>query len=101
MGLEMAVAPEHRLPQLNLVSIPAGVDDALVRSNLLNRFDLEIGSGLGALAGKTWRIGLMGSSSSERNVLFCLNALESVLADQNAAISIGTALPAARTIYTD
>jgi len=79
MGLSMAVAPEYRLPQLNAVNIPDGVDDAAVRATLLNDFDLEIGAGLGALAGKTWRIGLMGESSSEENVSACLQALKSVL----------------------
>lgn len=99
MGLAMAVAPQYRLPQLNSVLIPEGVDDAAVRSALLRDFDLEIGAGLGALAGKTWRIGLMGYSSSERNVLRCLNALESVLSDQHARINTGVALEAARGVY--
>ncbi|GAB3276719.1 pyridoxal-phosphate-dependent aminotransferase family protein [Parahaliea aestuarii] len=98
MGLSMAVAAEYRLPQLNAVNIPAGVDDAAVRSALLNEFDLEIGAGLGALAGKTWRIGLMGHSSRERNVLTLLAALESVLGRQGAAINSGAALPAAQAI---
>jgi alanine-glyoxylate transaminase/serine-glyoxylate transaminase/serine-pyruvate transaminase len=99
MGLALAVAPEHRLPQLNSVLIPEGVDDAAVRSALLQEFDLEIGAGLGALAGKTWRIGLMGFASSERNVLYCLAALENVLARQGAAIAMGKAIPAAHAVY--
>lgn len=99
MGLAMVVAPEYRLPQLNLVAIPAGVDDAAVRGALLGEFDLEIGAGLGALAGKTWRIGLMGFASNERNVLYCLNALEAVLAGQGAAIATGRAIPAARAVF--
>ncbi|MEH6634788.1 MAG: alanine--glyoxylate aminotransferase family protein [Halioglobus sp.] len=99
MGLEMAVAPECRLPQLNLVLIPEGVDDAAVRTALLDEFDLEIGAGLGALAGKTWRIGLMGFASSERNVVYCLNALEAVLDRQNAPINRGQALPAALAVF--
>ena len=99
MGLAMAVAPEHRLPQLNSVLIPAGVDDPALRSALLDEYDLEIGAGLGALAGKTWRIGLMGFASSERNVLYCLAALESVLARQGAAIKPGVAVPAARAVF--
>jgi alanine-glyoxylate transaminase/serine-glyoxylate transaminase/serine-pyruvate transaminase len=99
MGLEMAVAADHRLPQLNSVKIPEGVDDAEVRSILLNKFDLEIGAGLGALAGKTWRIGLMGYSSNPRNVLFCLNALESVLSECGAVINLGVATRAANVIY--
>lgn len=100
MGLSMAVDAACRLPQLNAVTIPEGVDDAAVRSALLNDFNLEIGAGLGALAGKTWRIGLMGYASSERNVLTCLTALEAVLDRQDAAINRGAALPAAKAVFT-
>ena len=99
MGLGMAVAAEHRLPQLNSVLIPEGVDDGAVRAALLQDYDLEIGAGLGALAGKTWRIGLMGFASNERNVLKCLGALETVLASQGAAINAGAAIPAAQALY--
>ena len=99
MGLAMAVAPEHRLPQLNSVLIPDGVDDAAVRTILLREFDLEIGAGLGALAGKTWRIGLMGFASSERNVLYCLAALEAALAREGAPIKAGAAVPAAMAMF--
>ncbi len=99
MGLQMAVAPQYRLPQLNSVMIPEGVDDAALRTALLNEFDLEIGAGLGALAGKTWRIGLMGFASNERNVVYCLNALEAILQRQGAAIITGKALPAARAVF--
>jgi alanine-glyoxylate transaminase/serine-glyoxylate transaminase/serine-pyruvate transaminase len=101
MGLSMAVAAEHRLPQLNSVVIPAGVDEAAIRSALLNEFNLEIGAGLGALAGKTWRIGLMGHSSSEQNVIACLNALEAVLVSQGAGIATGKALAAAQAALGD
>jgi alanine-glyoxylate transaminase/serine-glyoxylate transaminase/serine-pyruvate transaminase len=99
MGLTMAVAPEFRLPQLNSVLIPAGVDDGALRTALLNEFDLEIGAGLGALAGKTWRIGLMGFASNARNVVYCLSALEAILLRQGAAISSGKALAAARAVF--
>jgi len=99
MGLAMAVAAPHRLPQLNSVVIPEGVDDAALRSALLDEFDLEIGAGLGALAGKTWRIGLMGYASNERNVVFCLNALETVLSRQGAAVNAGKAVAAARAVF--
>ncbi len=80
LGLELAVAEAWRLPQLNSVLIPEGVDDAEVRSRLLNEFDLEVGAGLGELAGKQWRIGLMGTSSSSVNINRCLTAFETVLA---------------------
>ena len=79
MGICFLVPERDRLPQLNTIYIPEGVDDALVRQRLLTEFDLEIGSGLGALAGKVWRIGLMGHGSSEKNVAFCLNSLKAVL----------------------
>ena len=80
LGLELAVAEAWRLPQLNSVLIPEGVDDAEVRSRLLNEFDLEVGAGLGELAGKQWRIGLMGTSSSAVNINRCRTAFETVLA---------------------
>lgn len=99
MGLSMAVAPNYRLPQLNSVIIPEGVDDAALRAALLNEFDLEIGAGLGGLAGKTWRIGLMGFASNERNVVFCLSAMETILQRQQAPIITGEALRAARLVF--
>jgi alanine-glyoxylate transaminase / serine-glyoxylate transaminase / serine-pyruvate transaminase len=79
MGLEMQVAPEHRLWTLNAVRIPEGVDDARVRSRLLNEFNIEVGGGLGIFKGKVWRIGLMGAGSTENNVLLLLAALEKCL----------------------
>jgi len=79
MGLEFYVEPEYRLPQLNAVKVPDGVDEARVRSVLLNDFNLEIGAGLGPLAGKIWRIGLMGASSTEKHVDLCLGALKTAL----------------------
>ena len=79
MGLEFYVEPEYRLPQLNAVKVPEGVDEAGVRSVLLNDFNLEIGAGLGPLAGKIWRIGLMGASSTEHHVELCLGAMKTAL----------------------
>lgn len=80
LGLEMAVAEDWRLPQLNSVMIPEGLDDAKIRGRLLNDFDLEVGAGLGELAGKQWRIGLMGASSNDVNINRCLTAFKAVLA---------------------
>ena len=94
MGLTFIVNEADRLPQLNSVSVPEGVDEAKVRSRLLNEFNLEIGAGLGALAGKVWRIGLMGHSSRPENILLCVSALEAVLSDMNAPINTGVALKA-------
>lgn len=79
IGLEFVVDEAYRLPQLNMVSIPSGVDDAQVRNQLLNEFGLEIGAGLGELAGKVWRIGLMGYGSNKKNVDYCVSALTRVL----------------------
>ncbi len=95
MGLNFVVEEEYRLPQLNSVTVPDGVDEAAVRGRLLNDFNLEIGAGLGALAGKVWRIGLMGHSSRYENIFLCLSALESVLGDMGAPINKGAALDAA------
>ncbi|MCU7905160.1 MAG: alanine--glyoxylate aminotransferase family protein [Candidatus Thiodiazotropha sp. (ex Epidulcina cf. delphinae)] len=97
MGLSFIVDESHRLPQLNAVSIPQGVDDAGVRSRLLNEYNLEIGAGLGTLAGKVWRIGLMGHSARAENILLCVGALEAVLSDLNAPITGGVALTAVQT----
>ena len=94
MGLQFVVKEADRLPQLNAVSIPEGIDDATVRGRLLNEYNLEIGAGLGALAGKVWRIGLMGHSSRMENILLCVGALESVLGDMGASINRGAALAA-------
>ena len=82
MGLKMQVAPEHRLWTLNTVQIPEGVDDAKVRKQLLEEFNIEVGGGLGVFRGKVWRIGLMGAGSTENNVLLLLGALEKCLKDQ-------------------
>ncbi|MCH1931051.1 alanine--glyoxylate aminotransferase family protein [Shewanella sp. A25] len=79
LGLNFVVDEASRLPQLNAVYIPEGVDDASVRTRLLNDYNLEIGAGLGALAGKAWRIGLMGFGARRENVALCLRALEEVL----------------------
>lgn len=100
MGVGFLVKEADRLPQLNTVVIPDGVDDAKVRSVLLKEYGLEIGAGLGDLAGKVWRIGLMGSSASRRNVTLCLSALESTLLGMGANIEAGKALAAAEGVYS-
>ena len=88
-----------RLPQLNAVNIPAGVDEAAVRKTLLNSYNLEIGAGLGPMAGKIWRVGLMGYASNETNVLFCLGAMDAVLSDMGARIDSGKGVSAAMKVY--
>jgi alanine-glyoxylate transaminase/serine-glyoxylate transaminase/serine-pyruvate transaminase len=79
MGLKYVVEEAARLPQLNSIYVPEGVDDAAVRTRLLNEFNLEIGAGLGDMAGKIWRIGLMGYSAKQENVDYCLKALKACL----------------------
>jgi len=95
MGLRFLVKDSYRLPQLNAIKVPEGVDEAVVRQRLLEEFNLEIGAGLGSLAGKVWRIGLMGHTSNPKNVFFCLAALERTLTELKAPIVRGTAVSAA------
>jgi alanine-glyoxylate transaminase/serine-glyoxylate transaminase/serine-pyruvate transaminase len=101
MGMSFWVDEAHRLPQLNTVNIPTGIDDATVRGRLLNDYQLEIGAGLGVMAGKVWRIGLMGQSACKKNVLLCLAALDSVLSELGADIRAGVAVAAANNVYAD
>lgn len=82
-GLDMTlhVAPEHRLPTLTTVRVPAGVDEAAIRKRLLHEYNIEIGGGLGELKGQVWRVGLMGYTSRPENVALLLKALETLLRD--------------------
>jgi alanine-glyoxylate transaminase/serine-glyoxylate transaminase/serine-pyruvate transaminase len=98
MGLGFVVREAYRLPQLNAVSVPEGVDEAAVRAALLNDYSLEIGAGLGAMAGKIWRVGLMGHSSNPKNVYTCLGAMDAVLSAMNAPIQSGLAVAAAKRL---
>jgi len=79
LGLEFIVPAAERLPQLNAVYIPKGIDDATVRQYLLQEYNLEIGAGLGQFAGAAWRIGLMGYAARNENVALCLAALKDAL----------------------
>lgn len=79
LGFTFVVAEGSRLPQLNAIYIPEGIDEAKVRGDLLEQYNLEIGAGLGSLAGKAWRIGLMGYGARNENVSLCLRALEEVM----------------------
>jgi alanine-glyoxylate transaminase/serine-glyoxylate transaminase/serine-pyruvate transaminase len=98
MGLSFIVAEKYRLPQLNTITVPDGVDEAAVRRALLDRYGLEIGAGLGVLAGKIWRVGLMGQSATAEHVVIFLAALEEILVEMGAKIKTGAALPAARKV---
>jgi alanine-glyoxylate transaminase/serine-glyoxylate transaminase/serine-pyruvate transaminase len=99
MGLKFLVREQHQIPQMNAVICPEGVNEAEVRKTLLNEFGLEIGAGLGPLAGKIWRFGLMGYSCRPDNVMLCLSALGSVLEDMGYAVHVGDAEAAAHAAY--
>ncbi|MAV64290.1 MAG: alanine--glyoxylate aminotransferase [Pelagibacteraceae bacterium TMED237] len=79
IGVEMLVSKEFRLPSLNSVIIPKGLDDFQIRSKLINNYNIEIGAGLGPLSGKIWRIGLMGYSANKNNVNILINALKDII----------------------
>ncbi|HEX4976119.1 MAG TPA: alanine--glyoxylate aminotransferase family protein [Pseudomonadales bacterium] len=99
LGLVFAVEESCRAPQLNALYIPNGLDDAVIRAELLATYNLEIGAGLGDFAGKVWRIGLMGQSACKENVFLCLTALESVFYKHGYVCKTGQALQAAQRFY--
>ena len=102
IGLSLLIPdPSGRLPMLNSVRVPEGVDEARVRSRLLRENDLEIGAGLGPLAGQIWRVGLMGESSRRENVNFFLEALERILREEGLEIEPGRAAAAASKVYEE
>lgn len=99
MGLSMLVPEGERLPMLNAICIPEGIEDAKMRKTLLNDFGIEIGGGLGDLAGKIWRVGLMGHSSSRKNVMLFLTALGTILKAEGVKVTPG-GLEAASGVYS-
>ncbi|MBM4331117.1 MAG: alanine--glyoxylate aminotransferase family protein [Deltaproteobacteria bacterium] len=99
MGLSMLVDEPYRLWSLNAVSIPPGIDDPRLRKKLLEEYNLEIGGGLGTLKGKIWRVGLMGYSSNETNVLYFLTALEQALREQGFEVPKGAGANAAKEVF--
>lgn len=101
LGLSYSADENHLLPMLNAVNIPDGVEDALTRRELLRRFGIEIGGGLGAFKGKVWRIGLMGYAARQANVLLFLAALEQLLAEQGYEFSAGASVAAANNVYLE
>ncbi len=100
LGINFIVSESARLPQLNAVSIPNGIDEAVLRSQLLNDYNIEIGAGLGQLAGAVWRIGLMGFSSNPSNVRALLGAMEACLITQGLTLETGKAQLAANLVYS-
>lgn len=99
MGIGYVPAEGERLPQLNAVYVPDGVDDAAVRRGLLERFSIEIGGGLGPFKGKVWRVGLMGYGARANNVLVFLAALEQLLVEQGCKFDRGAGVAAANERY--
>ena len=99
LGLGLAAEAGRRLPMLNAVTVPDGVDEAKVRGRLLNEQGIEIGGGLGPMKGKVWRIGLMGESSRRANVLTVLAALEDALRAEGRSTTPGAAVAAAQAAY--
>src|SRR5699024_6124894 len=95
MGLQLLVKEENRLPQLTSVYVSEGVDESDVRQELLKTYSIEIGAGLGELKDKVWRIGLMGDSCNETNVIILLSALEQILLDRGADLQLGKAVKVA------
>ena len=101
LGLELFADPEYRLNPLTAVVVPGGVDDAQVRHRLRAEYSIEIGGGLGEIAGRVWRIGLMGESSSESNVLMFLSALERILPQEGYEAAQGAGMAAAQSALAD
>ena len=99
LGLHYLVEEPHRLPQMNAVHVKPGLDEKEVRRRLLLEFNLEIGAGLGDLAGKIWRFGIMGYSCKMENVMLALCALEALFADMGADVELGAAEAAAYHAY--
>ncbi len=95
MGLTLHAQKGHRLSTLTSVRIPSGIDDLKIRKGLLNEFGIEIGGGLGSLKGQIWRIGLMGYSSTEGNVLLVLSALEKLLVREGYSVEPGVGVKVA------
>jgi alanine-glyoxylate transaminase/serine-glyoxylate transaminase/serine-pyruvate transaminase len=100
LGLTPLPSPEHRLPMLTCVTVPSHIGEAAVRAELLQTFGIEIGGGLGPLRDKVWRIGLMGESCTEANVLTLLNALEEIFIRSGWITTPGLALQAAARVYS-
>jgi alanine-glyoxylate transaminase/serine-glyoxylate transaminase/serine-pyruvate transaminase len=100
LEIDFLVDEPYRLPMLNAVKIPDGVNDLNVRKYLLQKFGIELGGGLGPLKGKIWRIGLMGHSSTKQNVVLFLTALNSAVAAEGMKVAPGAAAAAAMEAYS-
>jgi alanine-glyoxylate transaminase/serine-glyoxylate transaminase/serine-pyruvate transaminase len=101
LGLKPFAQEGHRLWQLNAVWVPEGINDLEVRTQLLRKYNIEIGGGLGDYKGKIWRIGTMGYSAQEFNILNLLSALEDILEDLGHKLENGEARDAAEAVYAE
>ena len=99
MGLDLATDPDYQLNPITVVNAPEGIDEAVVRSRLLNEFDIEVSGGLGEFRGKVWRIGMMGEGARERSVLSVLSALEVILGDMGYEVAYGASVAAAQRSF--
>lgn len=101
LGLDLFAERDSRLPSLTTVRLKEGMEDAALRGRLRKEFNVEVGGGLGAFAGRIWRIGLMGYTSTRRNVIYFLSALESLFQDLGILKEAGQGLAAAQRVYLD
>ena len=99
MGLDLAADPDYQLNPITVVNAPEGIDEAVVRSRLLNEFDIEVSGGLGEFRGRVWRIGMMGEGARERSVLSVLSALEVILGDLGYEVAYGASVAAAQRSF--
>ena len=99
IGIGYSAQEGRQLPMLNAIKVPDGIDEAVIRRGLLERFGIEIGGGLGAFKGKVWRIGLMGYGARAANVLLVIAALEQLLAEQGYKFTHGAGVGAANDFY--
>ena len=99
MGLDLATDPDYQLNPITVVNAPEGIDEAAVRSRLLNEFDIEVSGGLGEFRGRVWRIGMMGEGARERSVLAVLSALEVILGDMGYEVAYGASVAAAQQSF--
>jgi alanine-glyoxylate transaminase/serine-glyoxylate transaminase/serine-pyruvate transaminase len=100
LGLEPFAQEGHRLWQINVVKVPEGINDQVVRTRLLQEYNIEIGAGLGPVKGQIWRVGVMGYSANRSNVLLLLSAMENILADLGHP-HVNGATEAAMKIYSE
>lgn len=101
LGMSMFARAGARTPTLNTIALREGMDDAAVRGRLLNDFNIEIGGGLGAVAGKIWRVGMMGHGATHANVVYLLSALEAIFSKLGYIARAGEGVAAASQVFAD